>query len=101
MKYIKILKAIREFKELNKMINKGKLPDTITIESDEVIRFKYKSIEGKILIIKGEYELYTLFDVYDNDKLVKVAHHYKLRKNTDNQETFEMSRSGNITPGPC
>lgn len=105
MKLLTIIYAKKKINHLYHMlsnVNIDQLPIEILKQTETEIRFSYENIEGEIIISDAGLELYTLFDIYHNEKLIKGAYHYnpKPRKN-NHGEMLEFSRSGTVAPGPC
>lgn len=105
MKLLTIIKAKKKINELYHMlnyVNLDQLPIRILKHTESEMQFRYENIEGKIIISDAGLELYALYDIYHNEKLLKGAYHYDPKpKNKNHGEMLEFSRSGTVAPGPC
>jgi len=69
---------------------------------DNEIWFKYKNVGGKILVTDKGIDLYTLFDIYKKENVIKKMYHYDPKRKVSRKgQMVEFSRSGTLAPGPC
>jgi len=103
MRIFAVYKAKRNIRYLYEHLNcLDEISYDVIAQTNDEIKFKYKNITGKFLVENKKIILYTLFDIYEKDKIVKKLYHYKIKKKIKpDGEMVEFSRSGTLAPGPC
>lgn len=104
MNWWRIIKAQKLMQELNSMLDSHSiddLPIQVEDEDDRYLYFSYGFIKGRLIKSERGFLLYTLIDIYRNDRLVKSSYRVKLKKESTSGNVVEFSRSGASVPGPC